>query len=91
MGVSLTLSLRSQLRNSIRRFKLLRKVFLRSIILIALGLIVSNLKDLKALDNLRIPGILQRLGVVYFIVASMETLLLKPQENFIVSYIIYHF
>ena len=85
MGVSLTLSLRSQLRSSIHRFKLLRKVFLRSIILIALGLIVSNIKDIQSLDNLRIPGILQRLGVVYLIVASMETLLLKPQENFIVS------
>lgn len=32
--------------------------------------------------NLRLPGVLQRIGLAYFIVASLETVLMKPQGSF---------
>lgn len=32
-------------------------------------------------SNLRIPGVLQRIGLTYFIVASMELIFTKPQRN----------
>ena len=49
----------------------------------ALGLILnSSGEDKNSIENLRLPGVLQRIGLAYFVVASIETVLMKPQGSF---------
>jgi len=83
MGASMALSLRSQLRSSISRKRLFLRVLQRSVTLVALGLILNSSGENKnSIKDLRLPGVLQRIGLAYFVVASIETVLMKPQGSF---------
>ncbi|XP_071598824.1 heparan-alpha-glucosaminide N-acetyltransferase [Heliangelus exortis] len=77
MGTSISLSMSSMLRWGSSKWKLLRKILWRSFLLILLGILVVNpnycLGPLSW-DNLRIPGVLQRLGFTYLVVAALELL-----------------
>ncbi|KFO07002.1 Heparan-alpha-glucosaminide N-acetyltransferase, partial [Balearica regulorum gibbericeps] len=77
MGTSISLSLSSMLRWGNSKQKVLGKILWRSFLLIMLGIIVVNpnycLGPLSW-DNLRIPGVLQRLGFTYLVVAALELL-----------------
>ncbi|XP_015686955.1 heparan-alpha-glucosaminide N-acetyltransferase [Protobothrops mucrosquamatus] len=81
MGTSVSLSLSAMLRRGCSKWQLLGKVLWRSLLLFLIGLIVVNpnycLGPLS-LDNLRIPGVLQRLACTYFVVATLELLFAKP-------------
>ncbi|XP_064004581.1 heparan-alpha-glucosaminide N-acetyltransferase isoform X1 [Pogoniulus pusillus] len=81
MGTSIVLSLSSMLRWGSSKQKVLGKILWRSFLLILLGIIVVNpnycLGPLSW-DTLRIPGVLQRLGVTYLVVAALELLFTKP-------------
>ncbi|NXN18875.1 HGNAT acetyltransferase, partial [Indicator maculatus] len=81
MGTSISLSLSSMLRWGSSKQKVLGKIVWRSFLLILLGIIVVNpnycLGPLSW-DNLRIPGVLQRLGFTYLVVAALELLFTKP-------------
>lgn len=77
MGTSISLSLSSTLRWGSSKQKVLWKILWRSFLLILLGVIVVNPNYcLGALswENLRIPGVLQRLGLTYLVVAALELL-----------------
>uniref|UniRef100_A0A8V0XYN5 Heparan-alpha-glucosaminide N-acetyltransferase n=1 Tax=Gallus gallus TaxID=9031 RepID=A0A8V0XYN5_CHICK len=77
MGTSISLSLSSMLRWGSSKQKVLWKILWRSFLLILLGVIVVNPNYcLGALswENLRIPGVLQRLGLTYLVVAALELL-----------------
>ncbi|NXX22396.1 HGNAT acetyltransferase, partial [Podargus strigoides] len=77
MGTSISLSLSSILRRGSSKWKVLGKILWRSFLLILLGIFVVNpnycLGPLSW-DNLRIPGVLQRLGFTYLVVAALELL-----------------
>ncbi|NWH72255.1 HGNAT acetyltransferase, partial [Piaya cayana] len=77
MGTSISLSLSSMLRRGASKKQVLGKILWRSFLLILLGIIVVNpnycLGPLSW-DNLRIPGVLQRLGFTYLVVAALEVL-----------------
>ncbi|XP_064918533.1 heparan-alpha-glucosaminide N-acetyltransferase isoform X2 [Columba livia] len=77
MGTSISLSLSSMLRQGSSKWKVLGKILWRSFLLILLGIIVVNpnycLGPLSW-ENLRIPGVLQRLGLAYLVVAALELL-----------------
>ncbi|NWI62509.1 HGNAT acetyltransferase, partial [Todus mexicanus] len=81
MGTSVWLSLSSMLRWGSSKWKILGKILWRSFLLILLGIIVVNpnycLGPLSW-DNLRIPGVLQRLGFTYLVVAALELLFTRP-------------
>lgn len=81
MGSSIFLSMTSVLQRGCSKFKLLGKIAWRSFILITIGIIIVNpnycLGPLSW-DKVRIPGVLQRLGVTYFVVAVLELLFAKP-------------
>lgn len=81
MGSSIFLSMTSTLQRGCSKFRLLGKIAWRSFLLISLGIVVVNpnycLGPLSW-DKLRIPGVLQRLGVTYFVVAVLELLFAKP-------------
>ncbi|XP_063217352.1 heparan-alpha-glucosaminide N-acetyltransferase-like isoform X2 [Bacillus rossius redtenbacheri] len=83
MGVSMALSLRSQLRTSVSRWKIFRKVALRSVVLVMLGVVLNSKGETSVdLSTLRLPGVLQRIGLTYFIVATIETVFMKRQVFF---------
>ncbi|PSN54633.1 Heparan-alpha-glucosaminide N-acetyltransferase [Blattella germanica] len=83
MGTSIAISLRSQLRSCLSRKRLFLRVLQRSIILVVLGIILNTGGIEKTnFANLRIPGVLQRIGLSYFIVGSIETVFMKPMGSF---------
>eukprot|EP00794_Sanderia_malayensis_P011792 gene11792-13012_t len=77
MGTSIDLSQRSLLSKGIRKQTVLKKIAIRSLKLFAIGLFLNNGKDL---ENWRIPGVLQRFGVSYFVVAVVS-LYMSPSEE----------
>jgi len=79
MGVSLAISTQSQLRNSVSRKKIILRVCKRSAILVFLGLIINSEGQNNDLRTMRFPGVLQRFGLTYLVVGSMESLLLPRQ------------
>ncbi|BES87903.1 Heparanalpha-glucosaminide N-acetyltransferase [Nesidiocoris tenuis] len=79
MGVSLVLSIQSQLRNTVSRPRVFVKILLRSLIIISLGIVLNSFKN-NNIQRLRIPGVLQRLGLAYLIVGTIEAFLMVPQN-----------
>ncbi|XP_066091332.1 heparan-alpha-glucosaminide N-acetyltransferase [Saccopteryx bilineata] len=81
MGSSIFLSMTSILQRGCSKFRLLGKIVWRSFLLICIGIIIVNPNYcLGPLSwaKVRIPGVLQRLGVTYFVVAALELLFAKP-------------
>uniref|UniRef100_A0A8C0HG60 Heparan-alpha-glucosaminide N-acetyltransferase n=1 Tax=Chelonoidis abingdonii TaxID=106734 RepID=A0A8C0HG60_CHEAB len=80
MGTSISLSLNSMLRRGCSKWKVLGKALWRSFLLFLIGIVIINpnycLGPLSW-DNLRIPGVLQRLGFTYLVVAVLELLFAK--------------
>nr|XP_005284015.1 heparan-alpha-glucosaminide N-acetyltransferase isoform X2 [Chrysemys picta bellii] len=80
MGTSISLSLNSMLRRGCSKWKVLGKALWRSFLLFLIGIVIINpnycLGPLSW-GNLRIPGVLQRLGFTYLVVAVLELLFAK--------------
>ncbi|KAK2499425.1 hypothetical protein MC885_019377 [Smutsia gigantea] len=81
MGSSIFLSMTSILQRGCSKYKLLGKIAWRSFLLICIGIVIVNpnycLGPLSW-DTVRIPGVPQRLGLTYFVVAVAELLFAKP-------------
>ncbi|XP_037554208.1 heparan-alpha-glucosaminide N-acetyltransferase [Nematolebias whitei] len=80
MGTSITLSVNSLLRAGSSRCSLLRKVMRRSVLLFLIGIFIINPNYCQgplSWDNLRIPGVLQRLAWSYLVVASLDVMVAK--------------
>lgn len=82
MGLTITISKRAELRVTTPRIKIIVSCLQRSLILIFLGLMLNSVST-KPLSKLRFPGVLQLLGVSYFVCACMETIFMKAysQDN----------
>jgi len=70
MGLSVTLSLTKRLKAGISRSKLFQKIIIRALILFSLGLLL-HFYYFVFFGRFRIPGILQRIAIVYFICAVL--------------------
>ncbi|XP_069872143.1 heparan-alpha-glucosaminide N-acetyltransferase isoform X1 [Dipodomys merriami] len=86
MGSSVFLSMTTILQQGCSKLRLLGKITWRSFLLICIGIFIVNpnycLGPLSW-DKMRIPGVLQRLGMTYFVVAVLELLFAKPvPENY---------
>ncbi|XP_049852354.1 heparan-alpha-glucosaminide N-acetyltransferase-like [Schistocerca gregaria] len=81
MGLSLTLSLRSQLCSNKPRPCVLGRVLRRSVFLIAIGVILNSFDNYRKIDvrTLRLPGVLQRIGVCYMVTGTIESLLMSRE------------
>ncbi|RVE76175.1 hypothetical protein OJAV_G00007530 [Oryzias javanicus] len=80
MGTSIALSVNSLLRAGLTRGCLLRKIVWRSIQLFLIGIFIINpnyCQGALSWDNLRIPGVLQRLAFSYLIVASLDLMVAR--------------
>ncbi|XP_032664631.1 heparan-alpha-glucosaminide N-acetyltransferase-like isoform X2 [Odontomachus brunneus] len=81
MGLSITISKRSELRVSNSRGKIILRCLQRAFILILLGLMLNSIYT-KSLKDLRFPGVLQLLAVSYFVCATVETIFMKAHSQF---------
>ncbi|TRY61485.1 hypothetical protein TCAL_02163 [Tigriopus californicus] len=89
MGVSISLSTRSMLRNSLPRQTILFRIFKRSLALFLIGIFLNS-DGHNDFRTLRIPGVLQRFAIAYMIVAVLEAFLM-PREDAQVTGWRYHF
>ena len=74
MGVCVPIAIKSQVKRGTPRIKIFKSIAIRSIKLIGLGIMHNSISGpIKFGDdaNLRIPGVLQRFGVCYFVCASL--------------------
>ncbi|XP_072261386.1 heparan-alpha-glucosaminide N-acetyltransferase [Pyxicephalus adspersus] len=84
MGTSIHLSLNSMLRKGNSRWKLFWKVLWRSIQLFLIGLFVINENYCRgplSWSEIRIMGVLQRLGLTYLVVSTLELLFIKQLSD----------
>ncbi|XP_018335503.1 heparan-alpha-glucosaminide N-acetyltransferase [Agrilus planipennis] len=72
MGVSMMISMDKKLREGAPCRQLFNNICWRSLILILIGLVLNSHGRNVPISQLRFPGVLQRIGVTYFIVASLE-------------------
>jgi predicted acyltransferase len=77
VGASLTFSFARRRRDGSTGSALLRKIIRRSAVLFAIGLLLNFVPSFD-LHTLRIPGVLQRIAVVYLVAASLY-LILSPR------------
>lgn len=85
MGVSIAISLRSQLRSSTKRKYVFGRIVRRSFVLLIMGLVLNSVNH-NNLNTFRPMGALQRLAIIYFIAATLETIFMRPQPYFTVIY-----
>ena len=79
MGVSLVISMQSQLRNSKPRSTIVLNIIRRSVILFSLGLIINSIGGNNDFRTMRIPGVLQRFGITYFIVGIIQAVIASEE------------
>ncbi|KAI7805205.1 hypothetical protein IRJ41_001817 [Triplophysa rosa] len=76
IGTSVVLAFSSMHKKGVPRLQLLRKLSWRTIVLMLIGFCFINYSPRDGLLSwswLRIPGVLQRLGFTYFVLALMQT------------------
>src|ERR1700691_2865152 len=80
VGVSLVFSFESRLRKGDSRTALVLHAVRRALIIFAIGLALNWLVDLLLSRGVRIPGVLQRIGICYF-AASILYLYVRPRTR----------
>ncbi|XP_053168793.1 heparan-alpha-glucosaminide N-acetyltransferase-like isoform X1 [Hemicordylus capensis] len=76
IGTSVALALHAMMKRGVSRIQLLRKLTWRTVILLVIGFCFLNYGPADgplSWSWARIPGVLQRLGFTYFVLALMET------------------
>ncbi|XP_014244708.1 heparan-alpha-glucosaminide N-acetyltransferase-like [Cimex lectularius] len=76
MGVCIPISIKSQIKRKVRRWKILTTIVQRSLILFILGLMLNSIGKVAQLETFRLFGVLQRFSVSYFVVSTLVTLLM---------------
>ncbi|XP_033644142.1 heparan-alpha-glucosaminide N-acetyltransferase-like [Asterias rubens] len=75
MGTSMALSFSGLIRHNVSRASIVKKIIRRTVILFALGIMLDGGMELK---TFRVPGVLQRFAVSYFVVAMLHLISAKP-------------
>jgi predicted acyltransferase len=80
VGIAITLSFASRLQRGQSRARLVRHVIVRSLVIIAIGLAINGFPDYD-LHTIRIPGVLQRIGLCYLLGALLYLSLYRASDN----------
>jgi len=80
VGVSLVFSSESRLKRGDSRSLLVGHALRRGVIIFAIGLAMNAVGDLLSARGVRIPGVLQRIGICYF-AASILYLYVRPRTR----------
>jgi predicted acyltransferase len=83
VGVAITLALRDRVARGANRRQIYRQIVRRTVILCALGVFLSNFPHFE-IETLRIPGVLQRIGICYFC-AALITLRTTPSGRVVIA------
>lgn len=86
VGISIVFSLKSNNVSKVDQSQVFKKIFLRGAKLFALGLVLNFLSTLD-LVNLRIPGVLQRIAIVFVVCASLF-LITNWKQQLLISFIL---
>ncbi|XP_075698889.1 heparan-alpha-glucosaminide N-acetyltransferase-like [Rhinoderma darwinii] len=89
IGTSVALAFSSMLKRGIHRSKLVCKLTWRTCVLMAIGVLFLNYGPADGPLSwrwARIPGVLQRLGFTYFVLALMHTFFSKPNLELVESH-----
>ncbi|ODM92298.1 Heparan-alpha-glucosaminide N-acetyltransferase [Orchesella cincta] len=86
MGVCIPVSVKSQVKRGTSRLQICRKIFIRSLKLIGIGIVLGSLWGPVNVQTMRIPGVLQRFGVCYFVCSALVLLCMtvnftKPETS----------
>ncbi|XP_071954188.1 heparan-alpha-glucosaminide N-acetyltransferase-like [Antedon mediterranea] len=81
MGTSITLSQHSLRSKGITKLQIFKKIIRRTIILFLLGLFLNTAGGHNDLHFIRIPGVLQRFSISYFVVAILELMFAKATRK----------
>ncbi|GAB1602916.1 heparan-alpha-glucosaminide N-acetyltransferase-like [Argonauta hians] len=82
MGTSMAYSFRSMMRKDFKKITIMKKIVWRTLLLFFLGIIVNCIssKGIK-LQDIRVPGVLQRFAATYFIVAVTHMFSAQPADS----------
>ncbi|CAG9761570.1 unnamed protein product [Ceutorhynchus assimilis] len=80
MGLSMTVSMQKKLHRAVPRRTIVFQVIRRSLVLLFLGIVVNSSKHILTVAELRLPGVLQRIGITYFVVGMLEVAFTKRIE-----------
>ncbi|XP_041363426.1 heparan-alpha-glucosaminide N-acetyltransferase-like isoform X2 [Gigantopelta aegis] len=83
MGTSMVFSFSSQVKRSATKKGMFWKIFKRSVILFGLGLFLNSggYSDGVELSKFRIPGVLQRFGGTYLIIATIHMFFVQTADE----------
>ncbi|ODN04117.1 Heparan-alpha-glucosaminide N-acetyltransferase [Orchesella cincta] len=70
MGVCIPVSIKSQVKRDTPKLTILKRIIIRSIKLIAIGIMLNSKGGPIEFATLRLPGVLQRFGICYFVTAT---------------------
>ncbi|CAG9862798.1 unnamed protein product [Phyllotreta striolata] len=87
MGFSLSVSLQRKIRTLVPKRLMIFQVIRRSFILMLLGIVINSNANLSTIADLRIPGVLQRIGIVYLVVGILEVVFTRRTEVEMASWI----
>ncbi|XP_072948282.1 heparan-alpha-glucosaminide N-acetyltransferase-like isoform X2 [Epargyreus clarus] len=79
MGEALVLSLNARLRTSLPRLSALGQIARRALVMSLIGICLSSVD--VSWSNVRLPGVLQRLAAMYFIVGAFECAFMRTSQN----------
>lgn len=81
MGLSMAFSMNSQLLKGVSRRQLILRVLIRGVKLILIGVCLESRNYNNSLANVRLPGVLQRLGASYVLAGVLEAGLASPSTE----------
>ncbi|CAL8127449.1 unnamed protein product [Orchesella dallaii] len=81
MGVCIPVSIKSQVKRNTPKLTILRRIIIRSLKLIAIGVILNSKGGPIEFNKLRLPGVLQRFGICYFVAAT--SVLICANKDFV--------
>ncbi|CAL8118108.1 unnamed protein product [Orchesella dallaii] len=70
MGVCIPVSIKSQVKRNTPKLTILKRIVIRSLKLIAIGIMLNSKDEAIEFRTLRLPGVLQRFGICYFVTAT---------------------
>ncbi len=85
VGVSIVFAYTKYLQKGITKSRLIRKAFIRTLILFGIGVLLNFI--MSNFQELRIPGVLQRIAIVYFI-TTVLFLYADKRLNIIILFIL---
>lgn len=81
MGVCIPMSIRSHAKRATPKLTILWQVGVRSVKLFLLGFVLNTLWDWIDLEKLRVPGVLQRFAICYFVVAMLGMMFAVAEDK----------